>query len=129
MHIYELDPTFSYKNQNAIQIPYGKHLLYQMQIVDNLFVMHNVSAKTSQMWDLKLPEYHIPLVPEKAHTTLGTRYLQQTNASSSGHENFVYLSDLIMQEEKLTEETYTKPVMRESGIVDPGSIHMLLQSQ
>ncbi len=99
-----------------------------MQIVDNLFVMHNVSAKTSQMWDLKLPEYHIPLVPEKAHMNLGTRYLQPSNGGS-GHENLVYLSDLIMQEEKLTEETFTKPVMRESGIVDPGSIHMLLQSQ
>ena len=81
-----------------------------------MFVVHNLTAKTSQFWDLKLPEYHIPLVADKLKTTLGTHYLQTGIPS----ENLVYLSDLIMQEEKLSEETFTKPVMRDSGIVDPG---------
>ena len=46
VHIFELDPTFSYKNQHAITIP-PTHLI-QMQIMDNLITIHDIDARTTQ---------------------------------------------------------------------------------
>jgi hypothetical protein len=50
-----------------------------MQIVDNLFVIQNLTARTTQLWDLKLPEYYIPLIPEHpdnaSASALSTNYL------------------------------------------------------
>jgi len=62
IHIYELDPTFSYKNQHAIilpALPSGNIQLplYQMQAMDNLLVVHDMSAQRSQIYDMKLPDY------------------------------------------------------------------------
>lgn len=94
-----------------------------MQIVDNLLLVHNLTAKTSQLWDLKLPDYHIPLIPEKYPISLSTKLL--SSSSAANNEGLTYLSDIIREEEKLTEETFTKPVMRESGIIDPGNLHMI----
>jgi hypothetical protein len=31
--------------------------LYQMQVVDNLLVLHNLDERTTQIYDLKLADY------------------------------------------------------------------------
>lgn len=46
VHIFELDPTFTYKNQHAIALP-SPLSLYQMQISDNLLVLHDFTSKSS----------------------------------------------------------------------------------
>jgi hypothetical protein len=45
-------------------------------------------------------------------------------ATHSSNESLTFMSDLIRDEERQTEETFTKPVMRETGIIDPSQIHM-----
>lgn len=122
VHIYELDPTFSYKNQNAIVLSDASHQ-YQMQVVDNLLLVHDMDAKTSQLYDLKLPDYSVGLLAEPSHA-LSSRYLLQSSTKPP-----VYLSDLIARDERkgTPDESYiTKPVMRGDGVViDPGNTHVL----
>ena len=61
--IYELDPTFSYKNQHAITLP---NSLYQMQVIENMLVVHDLkNGGSSQMWDLKLPDYATGVLGEE----------------------------------------------------------------
>lgn len=41
VHIYELDPTFTYKNNHAIMLLSPPvQPTYQLQVVDNLLVVH-----------------------------------------------------------------------------------------
>lgn len=44
IQLYEVDPAFSYKNQQAIQVKTfnGQSQLLQMQVVENLLVVHNL---------------------------------------------------------------------------------------
>lgn len=43
--VYELDPEFVYKYQNQVNFP--SYSLIQMQIIDNLLVIHNLDEKSS----------------------------------------------------------------------------------
>lgn len=116
IHIYELDPTFSYKNQHTIALP-SPSSLYQMQILDNLLAVHTLSEGHSQLYDLKLPDYSTGVLTTPARI------------SSDRYAAGIYLSDLISRDEHRgpsTDETYTKPVMRGDGmVVDPGATHVI----
>jgi hypothetical protein len=60
IHIYDLDPTFVYKTPNPIKI--APYQLTQMQIIDNLLVLHNLDERSTQIYDLKLGDYHDPIL-------------------------------------------------------------------
>ena len=66
IHIYELDPTFSYKNQHAISL-WQADALYQLQVVDNMLVVHDLRGRMSQLYDLKLPDYATGVLKKPVH--------------------------------------------------------------
>jgi len=53
--VYELDPSNCTKYSVAIGVPSCANL--QLQVVDNLLVVHNMDEKTSQLYDLKNTDY------------------------------------------------------------------------
>lgn len=59
INIYELDPGYIYKNQHAINVPFDT--MIQMQVIDNLFVVHLLDKRTTSVYDMKLMDYHIAL--------------------------------------------------------------------
>ena len=120
IHIYELDPTFSYKNQHTIALP-SPSSLYQMQTLDNLLVVHNLSEGHSQLYDLKLPDYSTGVLTNPVRIP------------SDRYPAGIFLSDLLSRDEhrgNSTDETYTKPVMRGDGmVVDPGATHVIKDAE
>lgn len=54
--IHELDPNVTFKYNQSISIPRGD-VLHQIQVVDNLIVVHNMDQKSTNMYDIKLAEY------------------------------------------------------------------------
>ena len=60
-----------------------------MQIVDNLVVLHDIEQKETQLFDVKLPDFQIPLMVD--HTKVDESLITQQN---------MYFSDLIFAEEK-----------------------------
>ena len=60
--LYELDPSFVFKTQMLIEVI--PNSLSQMQVVDSLLVIHNLDDKSSQAYDLRLPDYHIGILDE-----------------------------------------------------------------
>lgn len=57
IYIHELDPNNSFKYSQSISISKGDSL-YQMQVVDNLIVVHNLDQKSTNLYDVKLAEYN-----------------------------------------------------------------------
>jgi hypothetical protein len=106
--------------------------LYQMQITDNLLLVHNLTSCKSQLWDLKLPDYNVPLLNSSNSTPVVSTQLipHLTTQSGDPNQHLTYLSDFIHAEERRSEETYTKPVIREaSGIIDPSQLHMMASGE
>lgn len=60
IYIHELDPTMSFKYSNSISLARGE-VLHQIQVVDNLIVVHNMDQKSTNVYDIKLAEYYLPL--------------------------------------------------------------------
>lgn len=60
IYIHELDPQMTFKYSQSIVLPKGD-ITFQMQVVDNLIVVHNFADKSSHMYDIKLAEYTIPI--------------------------------------------------------------------
>ena len=58
--IHELDPQMTFKYSQGIQIQKGG-CLHQMQIADNLIVIHNMEQKSTNFYDIKLAEYAQPV--------------------------------------------------------------------
>lgn len=58
--IIELDPQKVYTYQNQIRFVPGTNL--RLQLVDHLIVVHNLDEKTTQLHDLRIPNYHQPLL-------------------------------------------------------------------
>jgi hypothetical protein len=59
IHIFELDPQFTYKYNHVITYQ-PKHQV-KLQVIDNLLVVHNINQKSSQMYDFKIQDYTSPL--------------------------------------------------------------------
>jgi hypothetical protein len=74
VHLYELDPAFSYRNQHALQL--APRYLYQLQLSDNLLLSHNIDLCSTQAFDLKLPDYAQPLLAKPAIPS--KRFLQRS---------------------------------------------------
>ena len=55
--IHELDPSMTFKYSMSIQITKDVH---QIQIIDNLIVVHNIEQKSTNFYDVKLAEYNQP---------------------------------------------------------------------
>ena len=55
LHIYDLDPNYSYRIPTPVQLSQQitGHLI-QLQVVENLIVIHDLDAKSSQGYDLKI---------------------------------------------------------------------------
>lgn len=53
--IHELDPSMTFKYSMSIQITKDVH---QIQIIDNLIVVHNIEQKSTNFYDVKLAEYN-----------------------------------------------------------------------
>ncbi len=66
IHIYELDPSYSYRTPTPIQLaPSSAGHLIQLQIVENLIVVHDLDAKTIQAYDIKIgTDFGIGLLKE-----------------------------------------------------------------
>ena len=58
--IHELEPNVTFKYNQSISIPRGD-VLHQMQVIDNLIVVHNLDQKSTNMFDIKLAEYSQPI--------------------------------------------------------------------
>ena len=81
--VFELDPNTQYRYQSQISFPLGNQL--RLQVIDNLLVVHNLDTKSTNLYDFKIVDYHIPLL--KPNLTVDT----------SLSEN--YISDLFLPEE------------------------------
>ena len=55
IHIYELDPGYTERLPSVIAV--ASNSLTQLQVVDNLVVVHNLDEQSSQLYDLKLTDY------------------------------------------------------------------------
>ncbi len=86
IYIYELDPLNSVKYAQSIQVAKGE-ILSQVQIVDNLIVVHNIDDKSTNLYDIKLAEYNLPVCID--NLDIDTQYSQES-----------YHSDKLFQEEK-----------------------------
>lgn len=55
LHLYDLDPSYSYRIPTPVQLSTQTtgHLL-QMQVVENLIVVHDLDAKSTQGYDMKI---------------------------------------------------------------------------
>lgn len=60
VYIHELDPNHCFKYQNSISLPKGD-VLYSIQVVDNMIVIHNLDQKSTSLYDIKLAEYYHPV--------------------------------------------------------------------
>ena len=60
VYIYELDPSNAYRYQQ--QISFAPGCLIRLQIVDSMIALHNVDEKCSQLYDLKIADYALPLL-------------------------------------------------------------------
>lgn len=58
--IHELDPQMTFKYSQSIQIQKGD-AVHQMQVADNLIVVHNIEQKSTNFYDIKLAEYAQPV--------------------------------------------------------------------
>ena len=90
IYIHELDPNMTFKYTNSILLTRGD-VLHQMQVVDNLICVHNMDEKSSNMYDIKLAEYALPILVD--NLDIETKYFVDT-----------YHSDLIFDEEKIKED-------------------------
>ncbi|CDW82519.1 UNKNOWN [Stylonychia lemnae] len=92
---YELDINQTFKNNGHIQIYQsslsGKDLI-QMQTIDNLLVIHNMDTRATQIYDLKLEDWNIPLLSEDVKIEYGL-----VNKGK-------YLSDMLQKEETRYQE-------------------------
>lgn len=59
IQIHELDPGMTFKYSQSILL--NREHIYQIQIVDNLIVIHNMEEKSTNMYDVKLAEYAQPV--------------------------------------------------------------------
>lgn len=55
--LHELEPSLNLKYSQSIQLQKGD-VLHQMQVVDNLLVVHNIDQKSTNFYDVKLAEYN-----------------------------------------------------------------------
>lgn len=55
IHLYELDPGYSFRMPTPVPLnPKSTGHLIQLQIVENLIVAHDMDAKFTQAYDLKI---------------------------------------------------------------------------
>ena len=66
LHLYELDPSYSYRIPTAVSLsPQSTGHLIQLQIVENLIVAHDMDAKVTQAYDMKIgSDFGIGLLKE-----------------------------------------------------------------
>jgi hypothetical protein len=66
LHLYELDPGYSYRIPTPVPLnPQSAGHLIQLQIVENLIVVHDMDAKVTQAYDLKIgSDFGIGLLKE-----------------------------------------------------------------
>lgn len=86
IYVYELDPTFIYRFQQQINVDQG--CLCQMQVVDNLLVVHNLDNKDSQIYDFKIQDYSRPLIQNNL------------NINTSFVDKDAFMSDVVFPEER-----------------------------
>eukprot|EP00347_Sterkiella_histriomuscorum_P024036 403332528 len=94
---YELDLTQTFKNIGHIQICHQSQInkdLIQMQVVDNLLVIHNLDSKSSQIYDLKLENWNVPLLSPDIPNVV------EYGPTQKGR----YISDLLAKEEMRYQE-------------------------
>ena len=75
VYIHELDPQMCFKYSNSISLAKGD-VLHQIQVVDNLIVIHNVDQKSTNLYDVKLAEYYLPLCVD--NLDVDTQYFVDT---------------------------------------------------
>lgn len=88
--IYELDPNMTFKYSQSIQIQRGS-CVHQLQIFDNLLAVHNFDQKSTNLYDIKLAEYNLPVCADNLDIDIS--YLEDT-----------YHSDKIFSEEHLDDD-------------------------
>lgn len=66
-------------------------MLHQIQVVDNLIVVHNMDEKSTNLYDIKLAEYALPVLVD--NLDVDTQYYVDT-----------YHTDAIFDEEKERED-------------------------
>ena len=73
--MFELDPITQYRYQSQITFPPGNQL--RLQVIDNLLVVHNLDTKSTNLYDFKIVDYHIPLLKPnlRADTSLSDQYI------------------------------------------------------
>ena len=86
VYIYELDPSNAYRYQQ--QISFAPGCLIRLQICDSMIALHNIDEKCSQLYDLKIADYALPLLRPNLE-------VDQRHVSSK------FLSDAIFAEEFL----------------------------
>jgi hypothetical protein len=90
IYIHELDPQMTFKYSQSIVLPKGD-ITFQMQVVDNLIVVHNFADKSSHLYDIKLAEYTIPICVD--NLDIDTSFYAEN-----------YHSDTLFEEENVQEE-------------------------
>ncbi len=60
IYIYELEPNQVYRYQKQIRFPPGS--LIRLQVCDSLILIHNLDEKSTQLYDLKITDYTVPLL-------------------------------------------------------------------
>ncbi|TNV83895.1 hypothetical protein FGO68_gene4171 [Halteria grandinella] len=107
--LYELDPSFSYKNQQTIPLTTfnGAQQLLQMQLIENLLVVHNMDEQTTQCYDLKLgsTEYtecllkdHLTIDVSKVKKGRTLGYYLQKDEKASNDDGYKLIDEVIVQE-------------------------------
>ena len=67
--------------------------LIQMQVIDNLLVIHNIDSRSTQLYDLKLEDWHIPLMHEDARVVEYGSIMKKNGSTK-------YLSECLAKDEK-----------------------------
>ncbi len=101
---YELDYSNVYKNHGFITIS-PLNTLIQMQIVDNLLVVHNIDDSSSQLYDLKLEDWFKPLLREGLRVEYGPVLKGK------------YITDLLQKEETKIQQYQERKSMNVSSIL------------
>lgn len=82
-----MDPTQIFKYQPGIS--FSLNTLVQMQIIDNLLVVHNMDEQKTLLYDMKLTDFQVPLTGSDNHTTVDYSKIAQD----------LFASDLIFPED------------------------------
>lgn len=63
LYLYELEPNMVHPEKTTIQLK--PHNIYRLQVVDGLIVVHDLDAKSTQVYDPKLPDFSEPLLYDR----------------------------------------------------------------